>query len=133
MPANVISWRQRERTDLEMATGSDVGLQSVKGRISKMSPASVVYWSRLGFAVLAGVAYNALGLGRWGVGIGTASAVGLGILLYAASIFVVMYVFKYSEAQLSGPRKQVSLGMGSYVIWLIFTITLLNTLLYPPV
>ncbi len=117
----------------KMSGGSDTGVQPSRGNLlSRFSPISVVYWSRLGFAVLAGLVYTALGLGQAGVGVGTVYAIGLGVLLYAVSVLLVKYVLGYGSAQLSGPRKHVSLGMGSYIIWLIFTITLLNTLFYPP-
>ncbi len=117
----------------KMSGGSDPGVQRSNGNpLSRFSPVSVVYWSRLGFAILAGLVYTALGLGRTGVGVGTVYAIGLGILLYTLSVLLVKYVLGYGSAQLSGPRKHVSLGMGSYIIWLIFTITLLNTLFYPP-
>ncbi len=116
----------------KMTAGSDPGVQPSRGNpLSRLSPVSVVYWSRLGFAILAGLVYTGLGLGRAGVTVGTVYAIGLGVLLYAASVLLVKYVLGYGAAQLSGPRKHVSLGMGSYVIWLIFTITLLNTLFYP--
>ncbi len=85
----------------------------------------------MGLAVLAGVVYNALRLGQ-DVASGTAFAIGLGILFYAGSVFLVRSVLGYDSAVLKGPRKHVTLGMGSYIIWLIFTITLLNTILYPP-
>jgi hypothetical protein len=95
-----------------------------------LPPSSVVYWARLGFAVLAGVFYNVLGLGLQGVLLGTLAAIGVGVLFYAVSVFLVKNILGYGEAELKGPRKHVSLGWGSYVIWLIFTIVLLNTILY---
>lgn len=115
-----------------MTNGSNVNVQpSKQQRPTKLSPASVVYWSRLGFAVLAGLVYTVSGFGRGGVAAGTVYALGVGILLYAASVLLVKHVLRYGPSELSGPRKHVSLGMGSYIIWLIFTITLLNTLLFP--
>lgn len=118
---------------VSMSTGSDVAVQTSKQeKTYRFSPASVVYWSRLGFAVLAGAIYTALGLGTGGIVLGTVYAVGLGVLFYALSVFLVKYVLGYGSAELAGPRKHVSLGMGSYIIWLIFTITLFNTILYAP-
>ena len=90
-----------------------------------------MYWTRLGFAVLAGVLYNALGLSGPSVLEGTASAVSMGIGIYAISVFLVKYVFRYGPTELKGPNKHVTLGMGSYVIWMIFTTILLNTVLNP--
>lgn len=97
---------------------------------SRLAPASVVYWSRLGFAVLAGIVYNILGMGLNGLLVGTFAAIAMGVLFYAASVFAVKYLMGYSEDQLKGPRKHISLGMGSYIIWLLFTIILLNTILF---
>lgn len=115
-----------------MTSGSGVNVQpSKQEKPSRFSPTSVVYWSRLGFAVLAGLVYTVLGLGGSGVLLGTVSALGIGVLLYAASVLLVKYVLGYDPSQLMGPRKHVTLGMGSYIIWLMFTITLLNTL-FPP-
>ncbi len=114
-----------------MTTTSDATVQAQKQqKTQRLSPSSVVYWSRLGFAVLASVVYTALGLGREGVVLGTLNAIALGFLFYVASVLVVKHVWKYGPAELAGPRKHVTLGMGSYIIWLIFMLTLLNTLLY---
>lgn len=115
-----------------MASGSDVKVQSAsQEKPFGLSPANLVYWLRLGFAVLAGFVYTVLGLGRGGVASGTLYALGVGILFYAASVLLVKNVLRYGPSELSGPRKHVSLGMGTYIIWLIFTMTLLNTLLPP--
>jgi hypothetical protein len=96
-----------------------------------MKPASIVYWTRLGFAVMAGVIYNLAGLGTLGLEIGTSAVVGVGVLVYAAHVFMIKYVLGYGETELIGPRKHVSIGMGSYVAWLVFTTILLNTILHP--
>ena len=85
----------------------------------------------MGFAVLAGFVYTVLGLGRGGVAAGTVYALGVGIMFYAASVLLVKNVLRYGPSELGGPRKYVLLGMGTYIIWLIFTMTLLNTLLPP--
>lgn len=114
-----------------LSTSSDASSGGVREEgVFGLPPPSVVYWARLGFAILAGVFYNVLGLGLQGVLLGTLAAIGVGVLFYAVSVFLVKYVLRYGEAELKGPRKHVSLGWGSYVIWLIFTIVLLNTILY---
>ncbi len=96
----------------------------------RLTPSSIVYWSRLGFAVLAGGVYTILGLGLQGVEVGTLSAVGLGVLFYVVSVYVVKYLFGFGEAELKGPRKVVTTGMGTYIIWLAFSIILLNTIFF---
>ncbi len=111
-------------------SGLAVGASKEEAKPPRLAPASIVYWSRLGFAVSAGVVYNILGLGLEGLLVGTSAAIALGVLFYAASVFVVKYLMGYGEDQLKGPKKHVSIGMGSYIIWLLFTIILLNTILY---
>ncbi len=96
----------------------------------RLTPSSIVYWSRLGFAVIAAAVYNALGLGLQGVALGTLGAVGLGVLFYIVSVYFYRYVLGYGEAELKGPRKIITTGIGTYIIWLLFTIILLNTILF---
>ncbi len=107
-----------------------MAVQTSEGR-SRLSPPSIVYWLRLGFGVLAGVIYNVLGLGLQGVAVGTLAIVSVGIGVYAVSVFIVKYVLGYGQNELKGPNKHVSLGFGSFIIWMVFTTILLNTLLNP--
>ena len=97
---------------------------------SRLTPSSIVYWSRLGLAVLAAVVYNFLGLGVQGVELGTAGAVSLGAGFYIVSVYFYKFVLGYGEAELKGPRKIVTMGMGTYIIWLLFAIILINTILF---
>ena len=100
---------------------------------SRLTPSSVVYWSRLGFAVLAAAVYNIIGFsfhGNWGVELGTLSPLGLGIAFYAGSVYFFRFVLGYEDADLKGPRKLVTTGMGTYIIWLLFGIILINTILF---
>jgi len=62
---------------------------------------------------------------------GTASAVSMGIGIYAISVFLVKYVFRYGPTELKGPNKHITLGIGSYIIWFLFTTILLNTIIHP--
>lgn len=114
---------------MSSGTGNPPG-GSRQERSSRLTPTSIVYWSRLGFAVIAAAVYNALGLGLQGVEIGTAGAVGLGVGFYVLSVYFYKYVLGYGEAELKGPRKIVTTGMGTYIIWLLFAIILLNTILF---
>lgn len=108
------------------------GVSKTDGKsTSRLTPPSIVYWSRIGFAVVAGVIYNLSGIGGLGLVAGTVGAVGIGVLVYVVSVMTVKYIFGYDEGALTGPRKYVSIGMGSYVAWLIFTMILLNTILHP--
>ena len=130
MLANVIRWAGGGCFEYSLSGSTASSTSSKEGRLSRLGPSSIVYWSRLGFAVLAGLTYNLLGLGLQGVTIGTLAALGLGVLFYVVSVYMVKYLFGYGEAELKGPRKVVTTGMGTYIIWLLFSIILLNTLLY---
>jgi hypothetical protein len=96
-----------------------------------IAPPTLVYWIRLGFAVIAGVLYNALGLHGTDVFQGTAAAISMGIGIYAISVFLVKYVLRFGPTELKGPNKHITLGIGSYIIWFLFTTILLNTIINP--
>src|SRR5438034_7573331 len=105
-----------------LSTGSNLAVQTAKeGFIGRLPPASLVYWIRLGFGVLAGVIYNLAGFGSLGVGLGTLSMITVGIGVYSVSIFLVKNLLGYEPEVLECANKHVTIGMGSYVIWMIFT------------
>ena len=81
--------------------------------------------------MVAGVIYNLSGISGLGLATATVGAIGIGVLVYVVSVMTVKYIFGYDEGVLTGPRKYVSIGMGSYVAWLLFTMILLNTILHP--
>ena len=115
--------------------GSNLTLQAakdVKPSRLNLPPTSIVYWLRLGFGVLAGVVYNLVQFGQGGVILGTLGLISVGIGIYAVSIIVVKNVLGFGPDELKGPNKHVTIGIGSYVIWMIFTTILLNTVLYSP-
>ncbi len=102
-------------------------------KTSRLTPSSIVYWSRLGFAILAATVYNVIGFsfhGNWGTELGTLTALGLGIGFYAGSVYFFRFVLGYEDADLKGPRKLITTGMGTYIIWLLFGIILINTILF---
>lgn len=111
-----------------------MAVQTIKdtkpGRFN-LPPTSIVYWLRLGFGVLAGIVYNLIGFGQGGVALGTLALISVGIGIYAVSIIVVKNILGYGPDQLKGPNKHVTIGIGSYVIWMVFTTILLNTVLNP--
>jgi hypothetical protein len=117
---------------LVAGSGSNFTLETSEPQKTRsIAPTTLVYWARLGFAVVAGVLYNVLGLGGQGVLAGTASAISMGIGIYAISVFLVKYVLHYGPAELKGPNKHITLGIGSYIIWFLFTMILLNTIINP--
>jgi hypothetical protein len=115
------------------STGSNIAVQTAKEVriIGRLPPASLVYWIRLGFGVLAGVIFNLAGFGSLGVGLGTLSMITVGIGVYSVSVFLVKNLLGYGPEVLKGPNKHVTIGIGSYVIWMIFTTILLYTVLNP--
>ncbi|HZD12062.1 MAG TPA: hypothetical protein VE177_00895, partial [Candidatus Binatus sp.] len=120
------------RAPLVASPGSNLTLQSSEPQKTRsITPTTLLYWMRLGFAVVAGVLYNLLGFGTQGVSTGTALAIGVGIGVYAISVFLVKYVLRYDEKELKGPNKHITLGIGTYIIWFLFTLVLLNTMLNP--
>ncbi len=115
-------------------TGSNLAVQTsnqVKPGRLNLPPTSIVYWLRLGFGVLAGVVYNIVGFGEGGVLLGTLALISVGIGIYAVSVILVKNILGYGPDVLKGPNKHVTIGMGSYIIWMIFTTILLNTVLNP--
>ncbi len=80
---NVISTIEAGLIRALSSTGSNLAVQTSKEvQIGRLPPASLVYWIRLGFGVLAGVIYNLAGFGSLVVGLGTLSmiTVGIGVL-----------------------------------------------------
>ena len=110
--------------------GSNLAVQSskdIKPSRFRLPPTSIVYWLRLGFGVLAGVVYNLIGFGQLGLGLGTLGLISIGVSVYSISIIVVKNILGYGPDELKGPNKHVTLGMGSYIIWMIFTAILVYT------
>ena len=123
----------RRRLDSELSgTGPNLALQTskdAKQRRLDLPPTSIVYWLRLGFGVLAGAVYTLVGFGTGGLALGTLALISVGIGIYAVSVIVVKNILGYGPEVLKGPNKHVTIGLGSYVIWMIFTTILLNTVL----
>jgi hypothetical protein len=99
-----------------------------------LSPPSIVYWLRLGSGVLAGLLYNILleSTGLRDVYLGTLGLISVAIGVYAITIFLVRYVFGWGPDVLQGPNKYISIGLGSYIIWTLFTTMIVYTILEGP-
>jgi hypothetical protein len=101
------------------------------GRLN-LPPTSIVYWLRLGFGVLSGVVYNLIGFYQLNdLGLQTLALISVGIGMYSLSVILVKNILGYGPDVLQGPNKHVTIGMGSFIIWLIFTTILLNTVINP--
>ena len=115
--------------------GSNLAVQTSKemqpSRLS-LPPTSIVYWLRLGFGVLSGVVYNLIGFYQLGdLGLQTLALISVGMGMYSLSVIIVKNILGYGPDELKGPNKHVTIGMGSFIIWMIFTTILLNTVINP--
>lgn len=122
------------RSILQLDASSKVTIQTSKpSRFNKLrlTPPSIVYWLRLGSGILTGILYNALAeaTGLKGIDVGTLALISVGISVYALTVFIVRYVFRYGPTELKGPNKHVSIGMGSFIIWTIFSTMVVYTIL----
>ena len=94
-----------------------------------LKPTSAVYWMRFFLGIAAGFAeqvlhVNVTTLGDYASIIG----IGVGIIFYALSVFIVRYLFRYDAVALRGKNRDITLGGGTYIfIWIMMTV-LLNTL-----
>jgi hypothetical protein len=106
--------------------------KEVKPGRFNLPPTSIVYWLRLGFGVLSGVAYNLIGFAQLGnIGLQTLGLISVGAGIYSLSIILVKNILGYGPDELKGPNKHVTTGLGSYIIWMVFTTILVNTVLNP--
>jgi hypothetical protein len=95
-----------------------------------MKPSSVVYWLRLAMAVVAGAANHFLGISEVAYGdLALPVAIALGAAFYFSSIFIVRNLLRYSDLELKGKNKYVTLGGGTFIVLWIMVAVLLNTLL----
>ena len=91
-----------------------------------VKPTSVVYWLRVFLAVVAGFAnqflhINQANFGEFAIFVG----IGLGLVVYLLSIFVVQRVLHYGEAELKGKNRHITLGGGTFIIlWIVVSVLL---------
>jgi hypothetical protein len=89
---------------------------------------------RLGSGVLAGILFNVLiqltGLND--VYLATLGLISVGIGVYAVTVFIVKYLLGWGPEELKGPNKHVSIGIGSFIIWMLFTSMIVYTILEGP-
>jgi hypothetical protein len=80
---------------------------------------SVVYWSRFGLAIIAGLLCYILRLRD-------TTGIIFGIFLYMLSVIVIKNL-RYGEKELQDGRKIITLGIGTYIFTWAFVWTLLYT------
>jgi hypothetical protein len=55
--------------------------------------------------------------------------IGLGLLFYLLSIFIIRNLLHYGELELKGKNKYITLGGGTFIVIWVMVAVLLNTLL----
>jgi hypothetical protein len=96
----------------------------------RIKPNSVVYWLRVLLAIVAGFANHFLGITDTTLGdLAFPAAIGLGLLIYLFSVFIVQRVLRYGELELKGKNRYLTLGGGTFIVLWIMISVLLNTLL----
>lgn len=106
--------------------------KEVKPSRFNLPPTSIVYWLRLGFGALSGIVYNLIGFAQLGnIALQTLGLISVGVGMYSLSIILVKNILGYGPDELKGPNKHVTTGLGSYIIWMVFTTILVNTVLNP--
>ena len=90
-----------------------------------MNPLSVIYWSRLGFAVLAAVVCILLNSPE------LITNISIGILVFLFSYYIYRWVF---AGKVTKNSKFITTGIGAYfVTWVVLYVLLYNLLYYSPV
>jgi hypothetical protein len=81
-------------------------------------------------AVAAGFANHFLGISETAYGdVALPIGIALGAAFYLLSIFIVRNLLRYSDLELKGKNKAITLGGGTFIVLWIMTAVLLNTLL----
>ena len=80
-------------------------------------------------AIAAGFANHYLGITETSYGeLALVVGIGLGLLFYLLSLFIVRNVFRYSELDLKGKNRYITLGGGTFIVVWAMVAVLLNTL-----
>ena len=94
-----------------------------------MKPSSIVYWMRFFLAIAAGFTNYILGITNANFGdLAFPLAIGVAVIFYVVSIFVVNNVLKYGIAELKGKNRNITLGGGTFMMAFVMVSVLLNTL-----
>lgn len=96
----------------------------------RFKPTSIVYWMRVLLAIVAGFANQFLHIDQANFGdFALFVGIGLGIVIYAISIFIIRRVLHFGEVELKGKNRHITLGGGSFIILWIVVSVFLYTLL----
>ncbi len=95
----------------------------------RVKPTSVVYWLRFVMGIAAGFTNYFLHIGVATLGdLAIFAGIGLVLLFYGASIFIVRKLLGYGEIELKGKNKYATLGVGTFIVVWIMVSILLNTI-----
>jgi hypothetical protein len=80
-------------------------------------------------AVAAGFANHYLGVSETTYGdLALPIGIGLGLVFYLLSVFIVRYLLRYGELELKGKNRYITLGGGTFIVLWVMIAVLLNTL-----
>jgi hypothetical protein len=83
----------------------------------------------VGFAILAGFANHLLGISTQSYGdFAFPLAISLGVVVYLVTVVIVRNVLHYSEVELKGKNRYITLGGGTFIVLWVMLSVLLNTL-----
>jgi hypothetical protein len=88
----------------------------------KLKPSSLVYWTRIGLAVLTTILCLTLQLSE-------IRGITLGVLMYIVSYYLIRYGLGVEPKSVGGGNKLFTIGIGSYFLVWLFTWALFYTLL----
>ena len=92
-----------------------------------MKPLNIIYWSRVGFGIVAAL-ICALLIDVKEVANPLISGMSIGILVYIFSYYILKWLFM---AKVENPSKVFTMGIGAYFLTWIVAWGLFYTLMYP--
>lgn len=95
----------------------------------RIKAASVVYWLRFSLAVCAGFANQLLRISVATLGdLALVVGIGLGVVFYLMSVFIVRYLLRYGEVELKGKKRYITVGGGTFIVVWVMVAVLLNSI-----
>lgn len=54
--------------------------------------------------------------------------IGLGVVFYLMSVFIVRYLLRYGEVELKGKKRYITVGGGTFIVVWVMVAVLLNSI-----
>lgn len=103
-------------------TNSNITFNTLKKTYGiKLKPLNIIYWSRVGFGILAALICVLLGIDN------LLNGISVGLLVYITSYYILKGLFM---AKVENPTKVFTMGIGAYFLTWIVAWGLLYTLMY---